>query len=248
MKKSLLCILLVTALILSIGLAAAQYETTSTAIQKAMGSMLGVIGGTIESLFVLPLKILIFVLLVVMLYQPAMPIAGHKPSLAMLISVIVSILCVQALPGDWLKIFLATYGALAGAVIIFLPIMLLFFFSRRFANTVLFVPIWITALIIFIVLALGGLGIPEFNQPVFATLSMIGAIIALVVVMNRRGLKNMINDALMSEKRDIKRRLNEIDAEIHSRSVTPERIADLEKMERGLRAHLKDIEEQLAGM
>jgi hypothetical protein len=228
--------------------AAAQYESVKNAMANALGALAGILGGTVDVLITIPLKVLFFVMLTLVFYRGSLELTSHKPVFAWIIAIIVSAIGVRALPDNWLTVFLATYGAIAAAVIIVVPILILWFFSKRFVNTPLFMPIWITAGVAFLFLAFSsGFGIQEFKTNTFAALCMFAAIISLIVVLNKRGLRSAINDSYRAERAHLQTLLDESRAEYNNARERGEtdRMQSIQRKAERLKLEIREIDSVL---
>lgn len=247
MKKWLVFLIAFSILAVLAGtFAAAQYETVSNSIKTAMGSIVGILGGTVEALIAIPYKILYFLVLVLVLNMAARTAFRNK-TVSIVIAVLVSALGIQALPANWLQVFLATYGTLAAVVLIFVPVVILYLFSRRMINTPLFTPIWVTAGVVFLFLALNyGFGLQEFSQPIYGGIALLAAAISLIVVMNKKWLQKARRRQMLIDREYKTEELQRIQHELDHPTAGSD-ITHLQERKKEVKVDIQEIDRELSG-
>jgi len=248
MKKLLIGIIVFSLMfVMAANLVAAQYTDVSASFKTAMGSIAGILGGTVDALIAIPLKVLFFLVLVIVLNMAARPIFRNR-GISFIVAILVSALGMQALPAGWLTTFLATYGALAAVILVGLPIIILWFFSMRYINTPLFTPLWITAAVVFFFLTMNyGFGVQEFSKPIYGAFSMVAGVISFVVVLNKGWLKKMRNRGLRERHAHLSRQRVRLDAEFSDRNTPADRRLQIEDEMDSVNAELTEIDHEIAG-
>ena len=232
--------------IFAITFASAQYETVSSSIKTAMGSLVGILGGTIDALVAIPLKVLFFLVLFVVL-TIATRRAFRNKTISILIALLVSAIGMQALPSNWLTAFLATYGTVAAVILIFLTVVVFWFFTRMYINTPLFTPMWITAGIVFLFLTMNfGFGVQEFSKPIYGGLAMIGAAISFVIVLNKGWLKKIRRHELQKDLLEKREELERVQHEIAHPAAGAD-LHSLQELRRDITADIAETNRELAG-
>ena len=203
MKKSgFIAGALFSTIFLSANAAAAPQDFT-TIFTNAFSVITGVLAGAVNALVAIPANILMFLLVFMALYWSAMRIF-HKKGLALAISLIASLLGISMFwqtGNQWLSMITTSYGAVAIAIVIFIPMILFWYFSLAFISTPLYVPMWITAGVCFFLISVGKLQVVQGQQDAsFAWLAMVAAVVSFIIIFYREGIEKYHRKALYNRR------------------------------------------------